>query len=291
MRIVVHGGAMGRPDEPAVRRAALEEAAATGAAAATPLDAVERALRELEAAPRFNAGVGSARQVDGVARTDAGVMTDDRAVGAACAMPGVEHAVSAARVVRDETPHVLVAGDGAVALADAYGVETGVDLRTDRTRERWADADPPERVRERVRWAAERFGRGDGGVDGDATDHDTVGAVATDGEGFAAATSTGGRWFALPGRVGDVPQTGAGFYCAPAGAASATGAGEDIARATLARRAVGHLEAGRDASTAAERAVAEFAELTGSGAGVVVLGADGRGTAHNTPSMQTAARR
>jgi beta-aspartyl-peptidase (threonine type) len=295
VRLVVHGGANARPDEPAARRATLEEAAEAGANEPTPLDAVERALRRLESAPRFNAGVGSARQADGVARTDAGVMTDDRAVGAACAMPGVEHAVSAARVVRDETPHVLVAGDHAVALADDHGVETGVDLWTERTRERWTAADPPDNGRSR--WVRDRFGgreggaRGDGNGDGDgnaATDHDTVGAVASDGDRFAAATSTGGRWFALAGRVGDVPQTGAGFYCAPAGAASATGAGEDIARATLARRAVGHLEAGQDAETAADRAVAEFAELTGSGAGVIVLGRDGHGAAYNTAGMQTA---
>jgi beta-aspartyl-peptidase (threonine type) len=304
MRLVVHGGAGSAPREPAPRQTVLDEAAATGAAETDPLDAVEAACRVLESSPRFNAGVGGAVQSDGVVRTDAGVMTDDREVGAAAGMPGVEHAVSVARAVRDRTPHVLLAGDPAVALADAVGVETDVDLLTDRSRERWADADPPatDDPLAHLDWLRDRFGStaagGRGEADdspaggpttgGDPTDHDTVGAVARQGDAFAAATSTGGRWFALAGRVGDVPQVGSGFYCAPAGGASATGAGEDIARVTLSRRAVDHLEAGRDAGTAASLAVEEFAELTGSEAGVVVLGRDSVGSAFNTEAMQTA---
>jgi beta-aspartyl-peptidase (threonine type) len=91
--------------------------------------------------------------------------------------------------------------------------------------------------------------------------------------------------------VGDVPQVGSGFYCAPAGGASATGAGEDIARVLLSRRAVGHLEAGLDAQAAANRALEEFAELTGSDAGVIVLDDEDVGSAFNTESMQTAVAR
>jgi isoaspartyl peptidase/L-asparaginase-like protein (Ntn-hydrolase superfamily) len=119
-------------------------------------------------------------------------------------------------------------------------------------------------------------------------DHDTVGAVAGDGERFAAATSTGGRWFAISGRVGDVPQTGSGFFCSPAGGASATGAGEDIARTTLARRAVDRLETGDDAQTAAERALDRFEAETGSTAGLIVLSGEGVGSAFNSEAMQTA---
>jgi len=72
MRIIVHGGAGGTPDEPDARQAVLDEAAETGAAAATPLDAVESAVRTLESSPRFNAGTGGAVQSDGIVRTDAG---------------------------------------------------------------------------------------------------------------------------------------------------------------------------------------------------------------------------
>jgi len=315
MRVIVHGGAGGAPDEPEPRQAVLDDAAAAGAAAATPLDAVEDAVRILESSERFNAGVGGAVQSDGAVRTDAGVMTGDRTAGAAASMAGVEHAVTVARVVAEETPHVCVAGDRAVDLAADFGVEADVDLLTDRRREQYAAEDPPEGgPRDHLAWLAERFGasaattgegeRGAGGANGDGgdeepgtdgddpvgspPDHDTVGAVAVDGDAIAAATSTGGRSWALAGRVGDVPQIGSGFYAGPAGGASATGAGEDIARVTLSRRAVAHLESGLGAQAAADRAIDEFGELTGSSAGIILLDDDGgAGAAFNSDGMQT----
>lgn len=241
------------------------------------LDAVEEAVNVLEASDRFNAGYGGAVQSDGEVRTDAGVMTSDRKAGAVASMDGVRDAVSAARVVLEETPHVFVSGEHAVELAEAYGVETGVDLLTDENREKYEDENPPTAgPKEHLEWLEDRFGG-----------HDTVGAVAYDGEEFAAATSTGGRMWALAGRVGDVPQIGSGFFCAPAGGASATGAGEDIAKATLSRRAVRHMENGKSAQAAADLAIAEFGELTGSSAGVIVLDSEGAGSAFNSELMQT----
>jgi L-asparaginase / beta-aspartyl-peptidase len=300
MQLLVHGGAGSTPEEPEQRRQVLERAAETGAERATTVGAVEAAVGVLESSPRFNAGVGSAVQSDGQIRTDAGIMTDDRSVGAACSMPDVEHAVEVARIVMEETPHGFVSGDHAVSLADAFGVETRVDLWSERTREKWADLEPPAGGTEsELEWIRERYGRTDpdgrdeegAETDADATDldHDTVGAVAFDGEALAAATSTGGRWLALAGRVGDVPQVGSGFYCCPSAAVSATGAGEDIARVTLSRRVAGHVERGLDADAAAELAIEEFAELTGATAGVIAIDARGRlGSAYNSDGMQTA---
>ncbi|POG55969.1 isoaspartyl peptidase/L-asparaginase [Haloferax marisrubri] len=315
MRIILHGGAGGIPGEPEPRQAVLDDAADAGASESDPLSAVETAVRVLESDHRFNAGVGGAVQSDGVVRTDAGVMLSDRRAGAASGMEGVEHAVSVARAVLEDTPHVLLTGEPAVEFAADAGVETGVDLFTDETRERWENADAPDgSPSEHLAWLADRFGgstsdptaeAGDGYLpahdssdetsassDRSARDarlpgHDTVGAVATDGETFASATSTGGRWFALAGRVGDVPQIGSGFYASPAGGASTTGAGEDIARVTLARRAVGHLERGCDAQTAADLAIEEFGELTGSSAGIILLDDEGFGSAYNSDGMQT----
>jgi beta-aspartyl-peptidase (threonine type) len=332
MRVIVHGGAGGAPDDPEPRQAVLNDAAAAGGEADDVLDAVEAAIHVLEADDQFNAGTGGAVQSDGIIRTDAGIMTSDREAGdeqsesrngrtgstatreagAAASMPGVEHAVSVARGVLEETPHVLLNGVHAVDFAADLGVETEVDLWSDDTRERWDDLEstPEGTPMEHLAWIQDKFGQTDpggrengedggdgvasrgedgGDADGYEKDHDTVGAVAYDGEEFAAATSTGGRWLALAGRVGDVPQIGSGFYAAPAGAASATGAGEDIAKATLTRRAVRHLESGLDAQAAAERAIDEFAEMTGASAGVIVLDRDGDyGEAFNSDEMQTA---
>jgi beta-aspartyl-peptidase (threonine type) len=308
MDVLVHGGVGGTPEEPERRQSVLDEAATSGTAERVPMSVVESAVRTLETDPKFNAGVGSAVQSDGKIRTDAGLMTSDREVGCACAMEGVEHAVSAARVVLEETPHVLVTGPQATALAHDYGVETGCDLWTDRTSERWAETASPSgsSPRAHVQWVTDWFGgaSGDGGdspaevgtearTGDDPRDHDTVGAVARDGDRFAAATSTGGRWFALAGRVGDVPQTGAGVYCNEAGAASATGAGEEIARASLTRRAVGYMEAGHTAPTAARFAVSEFEEHAPADAnvGIVLVGAEETGSASTSDAMQTALAR
>jgi isoaspartyl peptidase/L-asparaginase-like protein (Ntn-hydrolase superfamily) len=298
VHLIVHGGAGSAPPAPAERRAVLDAAAADGVREERPLAAVETALRALERDERFNAGRGGAIQSDGRVRVDAGVMTAALETGAVASLAGVEHPVSAARAVCEETPHVLLAGCPGESFAESVGVDSGVDLTTEATRERFAAADPPgdeASTSEHVAWVRDRFGDDAGGADpstaddgGHVDDHDTVGAVAGDGERFAAATSTAGRWFALAGRVGDVPQVGSGFYCTPAGGASATGAGEDIARVTLARRAVDRLEAGTRAQVAAERALDEFAERTGSTAGLVVLGADGVGSAFNSQAMQTA---
>src|SRR6056297_1505369 len=160
MNVIVHGGAGSDPDEPAPRQAVLDEAAATGAGEASVVDAVEAAVHVLESSPRFNAGVGGAVQSDGEIRTDAGLMTSDREAGAVSSMLGVEHAVSAARVVLEETPHVLVSGDHAVKLAEDFGVETGVDLWSDDTREKWDDLDsvPEGTPSEHLDWLEAKFG-------------------------------------------------------------------------------------------------------------------------------------
>lgn len=285
MQLIVHGGAGSSPDEPEARQAVLEEAADAGAAESAPLDAVVAAVAVLEASPRFNAGLGGAVQADGAVRSDAGVMTGQRAVGAVCSMPGVVHAAAVARAVLERTPHVLVSGDEAAAVAEHAGVETGQELLTDDSRERFADANPPgEDVGEQLDWVNDRF------ESSDVRDHDTVGAVAVADDGsLAAATSTDGRWFAFPGRVGDTPQVGAGFYASAAGGASATGHGEDIARVTLSREAVRRLEDGEDPGAAAEAAIANFESATGADAGIILADREGRvGSAFNTDLMQTA---
>jgi beta-aspartyl-peptidase (threonine type) len=314
MDLIVHGGAGSAPSEPDRRQLALDAAATAGVNEATPLDAVEVAVRALEHDPRFNAGVGASVQADGIPRTDAGVMTSDRAIGSAASMPGVEHAVTVARIVMEETPHVQIAGVHAVDLAEQFDVPVAVDLMSDRTRERWADLDaPPRHLGVQLDWVRERFGEEnseetdggdvavgqadrDGG--GDSTPPDepgptgTVGAVAHHGDRIAAATSTGGRWAALAGRVGDVPQVGSGFFATDAAGASATGAGEDIVRTTVARDAVAAVEDGADADAAAELAIEAFGEHASGTAGVIVADADGGlGSAYDSEAMQTATAR
>ncbi|WP_336358185.1 isoaspartyl peptidase/L-asparaginase [Haloarcula sp. CGMCC 1.6347] len=280
MHVIVHGGAGSPPESPATRQETLTDAAERATAAEGPMDAVLAALRPLESDPAFNAGVGGAVQSDGEVRTDAGLMNDDGQVGAVCAMSGVVHAADVAHSVGTETPHVLLAGDEAVDFAADMGVDTGRDLTTAETRQRYEAADPPGGgPADHLEWVRKHF-----------SGTDTVGAVATDGDRLAAATSTAGRWFALAGRVGDVPQVGAGFYADDRGGASATGEGEAIARFGLARHAVELLDT-YGPRQAAEEAIAAFEDATGGRAGVIVLDHAGHtGAERNTAAMQTATR-
>lgn len=285
MQIVVHGGAGSAPEEPDAREAVLERAATMGAATDTPLEAVLSAVRPLESSPRFNAGRGGARQSDGTVRTDAGLMLGDGLTGAACGMAGVEQAVDVARVVMTETPHVLVAGEGAMRLAASADIETEADLLTERTRERWGSYERPTDLAAEIDDVRARYGEGDGVLG-----MDTVGAVASDGDALAAATSTGGRWFAFTGRVGDVPMVGAGFYASAEAAASTTGEGEAIARFGLARDVVDRIEDGAPPDAACRDAIEAFEASTGGTAGVIATDVAGdTGEADNAELMQTAA--
>ena len=279
MQVVVHGGAGSVPEDPPRRARALEAAAIHGSRLSTPVDAVVEAVRSMERDPQFNAGIGSAVQSDGTIRTDAGIMTSAGSVGAVCAMPRVAHAISVAEHVRTDTPHVLLAGERAVDFARDRGVQTDVNLWSERSRERWdhvgvGGLSLPEQISE----VRDRFG----------ADHDTVGAVATDGDAVVAGTSTGGRWLALAGRVGDVPQIGSGFLASPAGGVSTTGAGEEIARTMLARRTLDLVESGHPPDEAAEMAIETFHAETAASAGVIVLTpVGGIGTAFSSEAMQT----
>lgn len=144
MQIILHGGAGGEPDDPEPRQEVMDEAAVRGVAEETPLDALVSALCVLEESPMFNAGVGGAIQSDGQVRTDARIMTDDLDIGAVASVPGVSEATRAARVVMEETPHVLVCGEFATEIAAGFGIDTDVTLTTEEGLEEFEELDPPD---------------------------------------------------------------------------------------------------------------------------------------------------
>jgi beta-aspartyl-peptidase (threonine type) len=117
---------------------------------------------------------------------------------------------------------------------------------------------------------------------------DTVGAAALDANGhLAAAVSTGGQPYKRPGRVGDVPCAGAGYYADDTvGAAVSTGDGESIIRVLMAKGTLDRLAAGMAPQEAAEAAIADLAARTGGEGGIIVLDPQGRvGTACCTRRM------
>ena len=278
--IVVHGGAWEIPD----RLVAGYEAGTTAAAAlghgvlrdgGTALDAVEAAVRSLEDDPAFDAGFGSFLNRDGVPEHDAGLMDGTSLLsGAVASVVGIRNPVGLARRVLEGGVDRLVVGPGAVAFARECGVEVVAPetMIADAARDYW-----------------KAHSAGDPRAIFDPHPRGTVGAVALDATGgIAAATSTGGLPSKRPGRVGDTPLVGAGFFAdREAAGASATGHGEAIMTVALARAVVERVRAGEPVDTAARAAVAALgAPRVGGRGGVVALDARGRpAAAFNTSRM------
>lgn len=255
--VYVHGGVSGnaRPELPS-----LGYSLADAVAAETALDAVEEAVRLLEDDEELNAGWGSVLNRDGVIELDAGIADGPTGRTAGVLSVTVRNPISLARRVLESTPHVLVAGAGAMALAgDLELLDTTTQEQLDRYK-RALDS---------------------GGFDSDeygADDHvDTVGAVAVDSSGrLAAASSTGGVFGQLPGRVGDSPIFGAGIYASRDAAAIGTGVGE-LFLETLASARVGRMiEDGAHPQLACERMIGYLGERSQVPAGLLALSSSGR---------------
>ncbi|HXW99458.1 MAG TPA: isoaspartyl peptidase/L-asparaginase [Methanomicrobiales archaeon] len=289
-RILVHGGAGAWKGEVVQEHRAipsLRSAVGAGLAAmegGSAVDAVVEALTSLEESGVFDAGKGAYPNLDGEIELDAGLMdgTTLRAGGVA-AVRSVPHPIRLARVVMERTENVLIAGAGAERLARRFGLagEIGPDARC---REKFGAKRREYLEAVDHRWVRDFLDRTEGTGGGD-----TVGAVAMDGEGrFAAGTSTGGLAFKLPGRVGDSPLVGHGFYAMKkAGAASTSGIGEAIATYGLSIRAVDLMAGGLPASVVAEEVISGLTILWGTDtAGIILLDRNGSpGVFFNTGGM------
>lgn len=293
--IIVHGGAGRiRGDGLERRLDALKAAAERGYSVmergGSALDAVVEAVVEMEDSGLFNAGLGSALTFDGVAELDAGVMDGETGlVGAVAAVRRVKNPVLLARRVAELTDHVLLVGEGAERLAQALGLTVPEELlvtpeklkRLEELRARWASGEDYQWLSKLKRLVEEHPGL-----------FGTVGAAAVDAQGrVAAATSTGGYWLKLRGRVGDTPIPGAGFYALRGvGACSATGIGEYIIKFMLCRVVCELMAEGLPAQRAAEEAIARMSAELGEGlAGVVAVDASGGfGCAFNTEGILVA---
>ncbi|WP_286933183.1 beta-aspartyl-peptidase [Leclercia sp. UBA5958] len=235
------------------------------------LDVVTEAVRLLEECPLFNAGIGSVFTRDETHELDACVMDGvTLKAGAVAAVSRLRNPVLAARLVMEQSPHVLLVGEGAENFAFAQGM---------------APVSPelfstPARFEQLLAARAEGETRLDhhGAPLDESTKMGTVGAVALDKAGnLAAATSTGGMTNKLPGRVGDSPLPGAGCYANNASVAvSCTGTGEVFIR-TLAAYDIAALMdyGGLSLAEACERVVMEkLPALEGSG-GLIAVDREG----------------
>jgi beta-aspartyl-peptidase (threonine type) len=296
--IIVHGGAWEIPDALVERhergcRAAAETGYALLRAGASAMDAVEAAVRSLEDDTVFDAGRGSFLNRDGVVELDAGLMDGSTLASAAvAAVIGVANPVTLARRMLERTSDRLVVGAGASALARELGVDI-VDpetLATPEMREFWESTheEDPQAIFDRTLRQLPQLPQSPRSP----RSRGTVGAVALDAAGgLVAATSTGGSPGKRPGRVGDSPLVGSGFFAdSGVGGASSTGQGEAIVTVGLARLAVDLLRAGRTPGDAARAAVDALATPRVDGVGgVILMNSTGEaGAAFNTSRMARA---
>jgi beta-aspartyl-peptidase (threonine type) len=249
-------------------------------AGGSAVEAIEAAVTVLEDDETFDAGRGSFLTSDGRVQLDALLMEGHtlRAGGVAC-VERLRNPIRAARLVLEKSPHVYFVGPGAEAFAAENGMPLcdNSELVIDRERERLEAAQHSQRA-----------GLPDQTFSGEATSHDTVGAVALDAHGnLAAATSTGGTLNKTPGRVGDSSLIGCGCYADNDSAAvSLTGWGEPIMKLVLGKWAVDRVRSGSSPQGAARDAITHLYDRLHGHGGIILLGPDGRiGIAHNTPRM------
>jgi len=271
--LAIHGGAgtLQRDAMSAARRtryhAGLGRALKAGrdilAADGSALDAVVAAVVALEDDPLFSAGRGAVFTAAGTQEMDAAIMEGrDHRAGAVAGIFGPKNPILAARAVMEHSPHVLLIGEGALALCRAQGLAFA-DRGYFYTAARW-------------RALEQTLVPGAPGDD-EARRHGTVGAVARDRHGnLAAATSTGGMTGKLPGRVGDTPIIGAGTYADNAGCAvSATGHGEFFIRFGVAHEVAARIAHRGETLAVAARAVIDDVGRIGGSGGLVAVGRDG----------------
>jgi L-asparaginase / beta-aspartyl-peptidase len=289
--VIAHGGAEADPSQVAGPQRAADAGLRAIREGRSALDAVVAAVRELESDERFNAGLGSDVRLDGhTIQMDACCVDSQGRVGSVAAVERILHPIDAARALV-ETPHTLLVGEGATVYARRIGLEER-DVTTrkaedhfgqlrDRIRSGEAEASECEWTLEGLREAwnfdasfSPLYGSPSRESREKTIDASTVGAVAWDGETFAAAGSTGGMSATLLGRVADTILPGSGLEANAHGAVSVTGSGEHVVRARLATRVLRRIEDGASPQDALQEAlgwVPEHAAL-----GMILVDAQGR---------------
>ncbi|MDJ0700507.1 MAG: isoaspartyl peptidase/L-asparaginase [Woeseiaceae bacterium] len=268
----LHGGAGARRGRDyATAESHMQELASKAgerlASGDSALDVVEYAVARMETSGLYVAGRGSAPNTAGHVELDASIMNGaDRRAGAVASIRDVENPVCVARRVMEMTPHVMLSGKGANVFALTQGFEEV--------------ADPASHYVLPV------------GVDAGEVDdmsHGTVGAVALDAGGnLAAATSTGGTFGKMQGRVGDTPIIGSGTWADGEVAVSCTGTGEFFIRTGAAISVAHYVRAGASLRDAIDEVLGDVRELGGDGGIIAVTRAGRIEMVYNSEGMKRA---
>ena len=204
-------------------------------------DAVEAGVRVPESDPEnTSVGLGGMPDRDGHVTLDACIMDPSGNCGSVAGLEHIENPISVARKVMDETPHVMLVGDGALQFALSQGFEKK-NLLTKKAETAWqewlkkAEYSPVINIE----------------------NHDTIGMLAQDKAGnISGACTTSGLAFKMRGRVGDSPIIAAGLFVDnEIGGATSTGMGEAIIKVAGSHLVVELMRQGYEPEEACKAAV------------------------------------
>ncbi|MEM9361280.1 MAG: N(4)-(beta-N-acetylglucosaminyl)-L-asparaginase [Bacteroidota bacterium] len=182
----------------------------------TALDAVEEGVKVEEAdVTNETVGKGGRPDRDGNVTLDACIMDKDGNCGSVVYLQHIAHPISVARKVMEETPHIILAGRGALQFALEKGFQKE-NLMTESTQKQYEEWKKTSKYETPI----------------NIENHDTIGMLAIDTNGdIAGACTTSGMAYKMAGRIGDSPIIGAGLYVDnEVGGATATGVGEEVIR-------------------------------------------------------------
>lgn len=201
------------------------------------LDAVEAGAVHMENQQNCCVGIGGFPDRDGIVTLDACIMDEHANCGAVAGIERIKHPVSVARKVMEQTPHVILVGNGAqqFALENGFPLERGeLSEEAQKAYTEWlkkseyapvVNIEKQQAKQQHGPFAPPFFEDG-------SPNHDTMGLVAMDGKGnLSGAVTTSGMAFKVHGRVGDSPIIGAGLFVDnEVGAATSSGLGEEVIR-------------------------------------------------------------
>lgn len=256
MKLIIHGGFFSESktnhEIKKAKQEALKEIAELSykyLASHTALETVVYAVHLLEDCDLFNAGTGSQIQSDGKIRMSASLM-DGKTMkfSGVINVEEVKNPICIAEKLQKYDDKVL-SGKGAKDFAREHGF---VYYNPEIHQRRW---EYEQKLSDSIRKG-------------------TVGCVALDMAGnIAAATSTGGKGFEMPGRVSD-SATAAGNYANAFAGISCTGVGEDIVSGAIAAKIVTRVTDGMTLAQATEKTLNELKPFDGF-AGVIGIAANG----------------
>jgi len=205
------------------------------------LDAVEQGVMVVEANPDdMSVGYGGRPDRDGFVTLDASIMDEKGNAGSVCFLQDIMHPISVARKVMEETPHVMLAGEGALQFAIEAGFKR-MNILTDKAKEEWEKWKKTSKYEPVI----------------NIENHDTIGMLAIDSAGnISGSCTTSGLAYKMHGRVGDSPIIGAGMYCDnEVGGAVATGMGELVMKTLGSFLVVELMRQGKTPQEAVEEAI------------------------------------